>query len=147
MLRESSRVEEEKVDLSVLTQGHKAGTKLEGGLPAQAELVHFAEVALGDDDELIAAARDQLDAVVGPAAMIDAAAVIANFQRMVRIADGTGIPLDDPVAMTTTLERSELGIDDFSSAANTPELGIFQQILGRMLRPFLSIIFKRMAGK
>ena len=49
---------------------------------------------------------------MGVAAMVDAAAVASNFERMVRIADGTGIPLGDrmeslarPVIDELQLER------------------------------------------
>ena len=49
---------------------------------------------------------------MGVAAMVDAAAVASNFERMVRIADGTGIPLGDrleslarPVVDELQLER------------------------------------------
>jgi hypothetical protein len=49
---------------------------------------------------------------MGVAAMVDAAAVASNFERMVRIADGTGIPLGDqlesfsrPVVDQLQLER------------------------------------------
>ncbi len=45
--------------------------------------------------------------------MVDAAGVIANFQRMVRIADGIGIRLDDPVMMLTADIRVDLGINDY----------------------------------
>ncbi|MEM7290925.1 MAG: alkylhydroperoxidase-related (seleno)protein, partial [Pseudomonadota bacterium] len=48
-----------------------------------------------------------------------AAGVAANFQRMVRIADSIGIPIDD---MTTELGQSvrdELELTRFHSAQNT----------------------------
>ena len=51
------------------------------------------------------------------AALVDAAAVVGNFERMVRIADGTGIPLDKPVAMVSADMREELGLDAKSVAA------------------------------
>ena len=56
--------------------------------------------------------------------MVDAAGVIANFQRMVRIADGTGIPLTDNrlVALTVDL-RDELGINDYPTARLAREAG------------------------
>ena len=45
--------------------------------------------------------------------MIDAAGVIANFQRMMRIADSPGIPLDARMDALTADLRSELGINRF----------------------------------
>ena len=77
--------------------------------------------------------------------MIDAAGIIANFQRMVRIADGTGIPLDEPVAMMTQDLRSDLGINKYGSAGNAPSLAFPKRLFGRILRPILPALMKRMA--
>ncbi|MDA3038664.1 MAG: hypothetical protein O3C27_03885 [Actinomycetota bacterium] len=53
---------------------------------------------------------------MGPEALVDVAAVVANFTMMTRIADGTGTPLDrGSVEMSIDIRR-ELGIDDFVSA-------------------------------
>ncbi len=43
----------------------------------------------------LARARDILKTSGGDAVLVDAAGVAANFQRMVRIADATGIPIDN----------------------------------------------------
>jgi hypothetical protein len=94
-------------------------------------LVRFAEQVVGDGDDLDRA-RDELMAAMGAAALVDAAAVVGNFERMVRIADGTGIPLDAPVAAMTGELRADLGLDDYSSASNTPAKGRFAAILGRL---------------
>ncbi|MEM8923624.1 MAG: hypothetical protein AAGD35_08965 [Actinomycetota bacterium] len=86
--------------------GH--GSVTEGDL-----LVRFAEaVHSGDDLDVV---RDQLIDRLGPAAMIDAAAVCANFNMMVRIADGTGTPLDEGTATATDEMRDRLGLDDLTS--------------------------------
>jgi hypothetical protein len=45
-------------------------------------------------------------------AMIEAAGVASNFQRMVRIADATGIPLGGFEEVSQDI-RSELALDDF----------------------------------
>ncbi len=141
MLRESSRVTGNTVDLGVLT----AGTEVHSGVAAGVELVEFAEAALGDDVEAIASARDRLEQTVGTEGMVDAAGVVANFQRMVRIADGTGIPLDDAVAMTTADERGRLGINDFSSAKNTPALSTMKRLFAPLITKMLPLVFRRRA--
>ena len=51
--------------------------------------------------------------------MIEAAGVSANFQRMVRIADATGIPVDDMTSELGATIRKELGLYAFESAANS----------------------------
>jgi hypothetical protein len=143
MLRVSSEFEGEKVDLQSITKG----SAVQSGVPFQDELLEFAEVALGDDDEQITRAREAVRTKMGDAAVVDSASVIANFQRMVRIADGAGIPLDTPVAVVTSTIRSELGLNSYSSSGNTPELSFAQRILGRMLNPFLTTVMKQVTKR
>ncbi len=143
MLRVSSELEGEKVDLQSITKG----SDVQSGVPFQDELLAFAEVALGDDDEAITGVSEAVREKMGDAAVVDAAGVIANFQRMVRIADGAGIPLDTPVAVVTSTIRSELGLNSYSSYDSTPELTFAQRILGRMLNPFLATVFKQVTKR
>ena len=46
---------------------------------------------------------------------MDAAGVIGNFQRMVRIADSTGIPVDGFMAESMSELRDALGLNDLPS--------------------------------
>ena len=140
MLRVSSEVDDETVNLESLVSGDAAGNNLPGSAP----LLAFAEVALGDDAQAITTARDNVTEALGEAAMIDAAGIIANFQRMVRIADSTGIPLDPPVVMMTQDLRADLGLNEYASAANTPTLGWGQRLMGRMLAPFATFLLTRL---
>jgi len=131
------------VDLGAVTGGDTANS----GVPHAAELVRFAEAIVGGDDAEITPAREALRAVVGDAAMIDAAGVAGNFQRMVRIADGTGIPLDTPVKLVSADLREELGIDAFGSASETSPTGRFGRLAGRLMRPLVPFVAKRMGPK
>jgi hypothetical protein len=54
---------------------------------------------------------------------------------MVRIADGTGIPLDAPVEALSADLREPLGLDRFGAAAHTPRAGLARRGLGLLLRP------------
>ena len=77
-------------------------------------LVEFAEAVLSDDSERLAGARRSIAETLGAAALVDAAAVVANFNAIDRIADATGIPIDaERVELTSDL-RKELGIDAFA---------------------------------
>jgi hypothetical protein len=58
-------------------------------------LLSFAEAIVGREPEAIARARQRVIDAMGVESMVDAAAVASNFERMVRIADGTGIPVDE----------------------------------------------------
>ena len=64
--------------------------------------------------------RDRLMKEAGAAAFVDTCAVIAAFNVVDRIADATGIPLDEPLLLMSAEVRSELGLGRFASAANTP---------------------------
>lgn len=81
-------------------------------------LLRYSDAAVGRTDDLTAS-REALNAAMGPDAVVDCAATIANFQRMVRIADGCGIPLDPFSREESAKWRDGLGIDGFRSRANT----------------------------
>jgi hypothetical protein len=96
----------------------------------------------GDPDAL-RAARESVAAALGPEAAVDGVAVASNFERMVRIADATGIPLDAPVAALSEDLRRDLGLDGFAAAANTPPVTHLQRWLGRAVRPLMPWLLKR----
>lgn len=88
------------------------------GIPAGAELLAFTnavELGRGDIDET----RRALAAVIGDQGAIEAAAIIAIFNGLVRVADGTGIQLDDGVFSASVTERDSLRINDFAGAVNS----------------------------
>ena len=85
-------------------------------MPHAELLIEFAEAATGDDPDRLARARTAVSDTLGPAALVDSAGVAAIFQAVVRIADATGIPLEDYKAEITVDVREELGINDFPSA-------------------------------
>lgn len=91
------------------------GAATDSGVPHGARLINFVEAALTGTPDL-AAARDALRDAIGAEGMVDAAAVIGNFQRMTRIADTTGIPMDEMTAAVTVDIREELGLNEFASA-------------------------------
>jgi len=122
MLRASIEYQGKKGDLRAVTEGTKAA---DSGVTHGDELVAFAEAAVGSDPAALATARDALRATAGPAALVDAAGVVGNFQRMVRIADSTGIPLDAPVAALSEDFREDIGLDDFATAERIQHLGTF----------------------
>ncbi len=116
------------------------------GVEAGVELRNFADAILMQPAEEIVRTRKQLVEKLGEPAMIDAAAVVGNFQRMVRIADSTGIPLDEPVLMISQSIREDLGINNFNASANSPKLPLLKRILGRLMAPFAATMLKKMAA-
>ena len=80
-----------------------------------AVLAAYAD-AYFDDGNGFAVARDRLIAEVGEEASVDAAATLAIFNAVVRIADSTGIPLEEAKAELSADLRGDLGLDDWSDA-------------------------------
>ena len=118
------------------------GPDATSGLPGGEALTGFAEAAVRGEPEAIAAARERLRAELGDAATVDAAAVVGNFDRMVRIADGTGIPLDKLAAMVSADVRADLGIDDFGGAQNTAPIRGLERAAGKLLSRMLPLVLR-----
>ncbi len=115
MLRESSKRSGSLDSLNL--QGAVAADS-DSGVPHGGLLTAFAEAAVRRTDAL-PGLRDRIVAELGPQELVDAAGVVANFQRMVRIADGCGIPLDEFTRDATDDVREDLGLHEYASAANT----------------------------
>ena len=86
-----------------------------GGLPRGELLNDFVEAVCADDAARTATVRQEITKGMGEAAMIDAAAVIAAFNCYPRVADATGIPLEQAKAAATEAMRAELGLDELDS--------------------------------
>lgn len=86
------------------------------GVPAGAQLLAFVNAAQLDQPDL-PDRRDALEAAVGRDGLSEAAATVAIFNGLVRIADGTGIELDAGV-LADSADFRKHGIDDFAGAAN-----------------------------
>ena len=90
------------------------------GVPHGSLLVAFVDAVMGADAAERDRARLALRAVLTEAAFVDACAVVGAFNVVDRIADATGIPLDDAMAAMSRDVRRELDIGHFASAANSP---------------------------
>ena len=87
------------------------------GVPQAAELIEFGEAMLGEDRDRQALARRAIYRTLGPAGLVDAAAIVASFNAVVKIADGTGIPLEDEKTAATQEMREALGLERFNRNA------------------------------
>lgn len=81
------------------------------GLPNGDLLNSFVEAICARDTAATAKARAEMIAGMGVGAMVDAAAVIAAFNAYPRMADATGIPLEDAKEAATVDLREELGLE------------------------------------
>jgi len=102
MLSWSARTQGIAVDLKTLTVG----------VPHAAELLAFASAATSPagDKAVLWTARERLASSMGVAAMVDAAAVVANFEMMTRLAEGTGAVLHN---IASVRAGTEVGADAF----------------------------------
>ena len=93
------------------------GTAADARVPHAAELIEFCEAMLGTEVAWQVRARAAVRAALGPAGLADAAAIVASFNAVVKLADGTGIPLEDFKAEATRDLRAELGLERFNRGA------------------------------
>jgi hypothetical protein len=116
MLRASAQTTETEIDIQGINGDTKAAAlSVEYG----AQLMIFAEALAGGNADELQAARESLQLCAGDAVLVEAAGVAANFQRMVRIADSMGIPVDDMETELGIQVREELGIHRFRTGENT----------------------------
>jgi hypothetical protein len=108
LLRASGNFSDRNFDLGAVVDGSGPS-----GVRAAADLIGFADAAIGRDEPAMATRRAKLVEVLGPLAMIDAAAVIGGFDGITRIADATGIPLEPAKAGDNADFIAALGIDRF----------------------------------
>lgn len=109
LLRASGQAKGEHYDLSaVLGDSGK-----DSGIPDADVLIRFAEAVVGYDEAEIAAARQAVIDRMGDAALVDAAGIAANFNAIDRVADSSGIPLEEEKAALTEDFREDLGINRF----------------------------------
>lgn len=78
-------------------------------------LESFVDAVTGTDPDAADRARTALAEAYGHDWLVDAAAVIANFEMMTRLADGTGARLTAERLAATAAMRAELGLDDLPS--------------------------------
>jgi hypothetical protein len=116
LLRASGHNDGSEYDLSVMTGADISGEGAGGGVANGALLLRFATAAWAGDAGDLAAARTEIAETMGAAALTDTAAVVALFDAIDRVADATGIPLEDQKAAITADFRSTIGIDDFAAA-------------------------------
>ena len=95
-------------DLVAVTEGNPAAIAT---IPNGSELNDLVEAVIARDVERIDAVRAAVVDTLGERGMLDAVATIAAFDAYPRIADATGIPLEDSKREATAGLRSELGLN------------------------------------
>ena len=139
MLSLSADLSNATVNLQMIN-GDEAATA--GDVAHASVLMKFAEAFARRDEQELQQARQALLQEAGPEVLVDAAGVAANFQRMVRIADSTGIPLDERNVALSAGVRKELDLGRFGSAGNTPNPTLKTRVMSWIARPLVKHMIK-----
>ena len=110
MLSWSSAADGDEIELSSVASGEGPAT-----LPLAAELAWFATAAVAGNDADRSTARAALADAGGVDVMVDAAAVVANFEMMTRLADGTGARMPDAVQADRAAATEAMGMGSVTS--------------------------------
>ena len=118
LLRASGEKESAGYDLTAVTDRTR-----DSGVPHGELLTALAEQTAGsawqDLKGTLAAAIDAM----GAQQAVDALVVASAFNGITRVADATGIPLDENTAATTTEMRHAVGLDAFEYEAKSERYG------------------------
>ncbi len=88
------------------------GESVDSGVAHGEVLLAFTDAVMANDADAIATTREKLRAAVGDAGVVDTSAIILTFNVVDRIADSTGIPIDDGFVRDLRYQvGSELGMD------------------------------------
>jgi hypothetical protein len=90
LLRASGKHVGEEFNLEGIVDG-----SIDSGVPHGALLSEFVEAALGDDAERLRRARVSVAAALGPKALVDVAGAVASFNAVVKVADASGIVVEE----------------------------------------------------
>jgi len=79
------------------------------------ELLEFATAATELDEKSLDAKREKLVRAAGTAFTVDAAAVVANFEMMTRLADSSGASMPDELVIKRLAAAKAMGVDQVVS--------------------------------
>ena len=119
----------------------------DGGVAHGALLSNFATAAVTGDNTALERTRREILDKLGPEEFVDAAALVAHYEKMDRIADATGLPLDAPMQVLGGELRDSLGIGKFTSAQNTKAAGPVLSALQRTLRAIMLPVLKHLSAR
>jgi hypothetical protein len=115
MLRESGKMSGQTYNLT-----GAINPSVDSGVENGRELVKFADAITGVSTDALNVARDAVVSEMGSPAVVSASVIAANFSMLDRIANAIGISLDSMMVKPSADIRELLGINKYSSAANTP---------------------------
>jgi len=85
--------------------------EIDSGVANGGDLLALSEALVGGDEDDIRSVRARVIGTMGSDAVVDAIGVYSNFERMVRIADATGVELGESLTEFSEDIRADLGIE------------------------------------
>jgi len=113
-LRASALQEDTEVNLNAVTDD-----SLDVGVPHSDLLRELTETTIRREWEALTEVREKAVSAMGLQETTDALTVAAAFNGITRVADSTGIPLDDATDAVTADMREETGIQEFHYAVKS----------------------------
>ena len=109
LLRASGQPDQKDYDLNSGTDDH-----VDSGVDFGHWLRSLTEAAIQNRWDDLTTIRDQAGAAMGTQSMVDALVVAAGVNGITRVADATGIPLDENTQQMTVDMRESTGIERFN---------------------------------
>lgn len=119
LLRRSGDKKNETYNLNVLTRVDEG----EVGVPNEAFLLKIAEAVCAEDRGTLASIREEGKEILGEQALVDAIAVACGFNGITKVANATGIPLDEATENGTMQMRKDTKIDEYSDVHKSAVYG------------------------
>ena len=118
LLRASGEREDQHYDLAAITD-HAT----QAGVPHEKWLGELTELSISGDWQQLATTLALASDEMGAEQAVDALTVAAAFNGITRVADATGIPLDENTAATTAAMRASVGLDAFDYLEKSRRFG------------------------
>ena len=112
------RASSEAIGGEAAIEGAIGAAEGDGGVPSGAAMVRFSEAVTLSSPDLEDSRRALLEEL-GAVGFVEVAATVGIFNGLVRVADSTGIPLDEVSRKVSEGFRDALGLVQFASAQNT----------------------------
>ena len=109
LLRASGQSEQTDYDLNSVTDN-----EIDSGVDSSHWLRSLTEAAIQSQWDDLASIRDQAGTAMGTQSMVDALVGASGFNGITRVADATGIPLDENTQEMTVDMRESTGIERFN---------------------------------
>lgn len=108
LLRRSGNQKNEEYNLTGVTGSSRVGIEHED------IMLMIAEAVVSSEPDAITAMRQQASAEIGEQQMLDAIGIASGFNGITKIANATGLPLDQRTRHITAELRHVTGIDDYA---------------------------------